>query len=291
MTTLPVADGAHLLGIHPKTLHHWLNEAQVPLAVHPTDARIKCVAEEDLHQVAKLHGRPFPSAVPLDAASAPLVAAQGRVPRLSENEVEPTSTACSLLTPSGSEADLIQKLADLETKIVTLQEQFAQLALTLLQARERSVEHRLTALESLLHQLLGRQMPNPPAPEPRQEPACAVLQPRALHPAEQGARSRRPPLIEYSAPGIYVIISAQEGEVHLEPNSRAWFDWLATLSSFRFIGPVGRTTRPSRLQAGPADALLVGFSLCAPSYLQALSWHDGVFDACQSGAHCCQTPS
>jgi len=51
-----------------------------------------------------------------------------------------------------------------------------------------------------------------------------------------------PPLIEYSAPGIYVIISSQEGEVYLEPNSRAWFDWLATLSSFRFVGPTGRFT-------------------------------------------------
>jgi hypothetical protein len=39
-----------------------------------------------------------------------------------------------------------------------------------------------------------------------------------------------------------VLISSQEGEVHLKPDSRAWFDWLATLSSFRFIGPVGRFT-------------------------------------------------
>ena len=39
-----------------------------------------------------------------------------------------------------------------------------------------------------------------------------------------------------------MIISSQEGEVQLKPNSRAWFDWLATLSSFRFIGPVGRFT-------------------------------------------------
>jgi hypothetical protein len=51
-----------------------------------------------------------------------------------------------------------------------------------------------------------------------------------------------PPLIEYSAPGSYVIISAQEGEVQLKPDSRAWFDWLATLSSFRFVGPAGRFT-------------------------------------------------
>jgi len=161
----------------------------------------------------------------------------------------------------------------------------AQLTLALLKERERAVEHRLTALESLLQSLLGRQLSAPPTSEAEQEPLWTLPVPRPLHPVEQLARSRRPPLIEYSAPGIYVIISSQEGEVHLEPNARAWFDWLATLSSFRFIGPAGRPTRTSRLQTGPADALLVGFSLCAPSYLQALSWHDGVFDACQSGTH------
>ena len=90
--------------------------------------------------------------------------------------------------------------------------------------------------------LVGRQMPDPPATEAEQEPPCTPQGPRPLHPAEQLVRSRRPPLIEYSAPGIYVIISSQEGEVHLQPDSRAWFDWLATLSSFRFIGPVGRFT-------------------------------------------------
>lgn len=233
MTLLPIADGARLLGIHPKTLHHWLKEAHVPLASHPTDARIKCVAEEHLQQVASLHDRPLSSPGLLDVASPP------RVP---ENEGGPASTPCSLSSPSVSEADLIQKLAGLETKVVTLQEQFAQLALTLLQERERSVEHRITALESLVHQLLGKPMPNPPAPEALVEPACTVLQPRALHPAEQLARSRMPPLIEYSAQGTYVIISSQEGELHLEPDSRAWFDWLATLSSFRFVGPTGRFT-------------------------------------------------
>ena len=89
---------------------------------------------------------------------------------------------------------------------------------------------------------MERQMPTLPVPEPRQEPAAVVLPTHLLHPAEQLARSRRPPLIECCASGSYVIINAQEGELHLEPNSRAWFDWLATLSSFRFIGPVGRFT-------------------------------------------------
>jgi hypothetical protein len=242
MTLLPVADGARLLGIHPKTLHHWLKEAHVPLAAHPTDARITCVTQEHLQQVASLHGRPLQASRPLDAVSPPLVPSQVRVPQVPENEVEPASTACSSLTSSGAFADLIQKLSGLETKIATLQEQLTQLTLALLQERERSVEHRLTVLEALLQPLVGRQLSAPLTPEAEQEPACTLQVPKPLHPAEQLARSRRPALIEYGASGIYVLISAQDGEVHLEPDSRAWFDWLATLSSFRFIGPVGRFT-------------------------------------------------
>jgi hypothetical protein len=242
MTLLPVADGARLLGIHPKTLHHWLKEAHVPLAAHPTDARSKCVAEEHLQQVASLHGRPLQASRLLDAASPPLAPSQVQALSVPEHEREPASTTCSLPISHMHEADQIQRLASLEIKVLTLQEQMAQLTLALLQERERSVEQRLTALESLMQPFMGRSMPNPAALEARHDPACVALQPRALHPAEHLARSRRPPLIEYSAQGIYVIISSQEGEVHLEPDSRAWFDWLATLSSFRFVGPVGRFT-------------------------------------------------
>jgi hypothetical protein len=60
MATFPLATCARMLGIHPKTLHHWLKEANLPLAAHPTDARIKCVVEEHLLEVAKRHGRPLP---------------------------------------------------------------------------------------------------------------------------------------------------------------------------------------------------------------------------------------
>jgi DNA-binding transcriptional MerR regulator len=242
MTLLPVADGARLLGIHPKTLHHWLKEAHLPLATHPRDARIKCVTEEHLQHVARLHGRPLQASRPLEAASPPLVPPQVSFPYLPDNEGEAASTACSLLPSCESEADLIQKLSGLETKIATLQEQIAQLTLALLQERERSVEQRLTTLEFLMQAFREKQMPTLPVPEPGHDPAGMARPPQALHPAEQRARSRRPPLVEYSAPGIYVIIRSQEGELHLEPNSRAWFDWLATLSSFRFIGPVGRFT-------------------------------------------------
>ena len=52
--------------------------------------------------------------------------------------------------------------------------------------------------------------------------------------------SRVLPLIEYGAHGSYVVICPQEGELHLTPDSPEWFDWLATLSSFRFVGQQGR---------------------------------------------------
>ncbi len=48
MTTVPVATGARLLGIHPKTLRNWLTTAHLPMIVHPTNARIRCVAQEHL---------------------------------------------------------------------------------------------------------------------------------------------------------------------------------------------------------------------------------------------------
>jgi hypothetical protein len=134
-------------------------------------------------------------------------------------------------------------------------------------------------------------MLTPLVSEAEQKPACVAHVTRPLHPAEQHARSRRPPLIEYCAPGSYVIISSQQGEVHLEPDSRAWFDWLATLSSFRFIGRgtgalprIEDTNRASRR----ADCRLLGF--CPPSDLQALPWRDGELNAYQPGAHRCQTP-
>ena len=57
---------------------------------------------------------------------------------------------------------------------------------------------------------------------------------------ELRARSRAIALIEYDAHGDYGTISPQEGELFLTPDSPSWFDWLASLTSFRFVGPLGR---------------------------------------------------
>jgi hypothetical protein len=249
MTTLPVADGARMLGIHPKTLHHWLTQAHVPVVAHLTDARIKCVTLEQIQQVARLHGRPLQS-----PATAPPVPSQGQAPPPPENEADPLQTAHSLPIPYAPETDLIQKLSCLETRVATLSEHLAQLALALLQERDRTVERRLTALEAIMPPAVGG-LPCPPPLPVREITQVGSEQPevahqkRPLNPAEQRARSRLSALIEYSAAGIYVIMSSQEGELPLVPESTEWFDWLASLSSFRFVGQQGRFTayRHSRL--------------------------------------------
>jgi hypothetical protein len=214
MATFPVATAARMLGIHPKTLHRWLAEANVPLAAHPTDARIKCVAEEDLLKVARRHERPLaglPSALVPDERSAP-ASRKEQAESLLAREAEPAHPAASSSAPSACLVDLIPRLSCLETKIVTVQEQLAQLALALLNARERTVEHRLATLEALIPPLVGGQMlPDPQEQGARPEPAGVSQQVHQPLAVKQRARSRMPALIEYGAQGAFVIITSQEG--------------------------------------------------------------------------------
>jgi hypothetical protein len=209
MATVSVATGARLLGIHPKTLHHWLAEANISLAAHPTDARIKCVGEEHLQEVARRHSRPLPelpSTCLLNACSAP--ASRAEPAQLSStNEADPTHSVAAISTSSASEVDLLQRLSCLETRMVTVQEQLTQLALALLHERERTVEHRITALEALIQPLVGgRQLADPQEQETRPESARMSLMGHQSLPVEQRVRSRMPALIEYGAQGTYVII-------------------------------------------------------------------------------------
>ncbi len=208
MALLPFTTGAQMLGIHPKTLHHWLKEANVPFTLHPSDARIKCVDPQHLLEVAKLHDRSLPE---LPAS---------REEQAKSLPAEPEQPSSSLPPIRASEPDLVQKLSCLETKVVSLQEQLAQLALALLQERERTIERRISALETVTAELVGKH-PLPASQEQGggQTLACASRRGYQLLPAEQPARSRVPALIEYSAQETYVIISSQEGELHLMPDS------------------------------------------------------------------------
>ena len=235
MATFPVATGARLLGIHPKTLHHWLKAAEFPLAAHPTDARLKCVAEEHLLELAKQHGRPLPalSSVPaLDSYVASSLAEEQGKP-LPTHEVEPAHRAASLSAPSASLADLLQQLSQVHIQLATLQQHLTGLTLAFLQERTGHVEHlleqRLRPLEGSVPQTnrAGLLAPSPaPAPRPL--------------PAEVRARSRVTALIEYGAQGQYVAVCPKLGVLALTPDSPEWFDWLASLTAFRFVGPAGR---------------------------------------------------
>jgi hypothetical protein len=241
MTTVPLATGARLLGIHPKTLRHWLTTAHLPLARHLTDARIRCVAEGDLLEVARLHSRPLPdlsSVASLDRDAASAGAAE-QVKPLPAHQTAPAHRAAALSAPCASLADLLQLLSQTQTQVATLQHQLTALALELLQERTGRSEHRLCTLERLVSQTLESfQPPQQTAladlPDPSPPPE------RRLLPAEVRARSRVTALIEYGAQGQYVAVCPRQGVLPLVPDSPQWFDWLASLTSFRFLGPPGR---------------------------------------------------
>jgi hypothetical protein len=218
MTIVPLTQCSHLLAVDAKTLRQWLKHANLSLHSHPTDARIKGLTIEQVQQLATLHTR----AIKLDAITSSQLGLQ-----------EPTKPASSALPP-GSDADLPSQLSSLQAMLSTLQQQVTQLALELLHERE----HRLQA--TAVQQQVGLQ--EMATIEAEACPDVASAQSRPLHPGELRARSRVIPLVEYGASGSYVIIDPLLGECHFLPDSTEWFDWLATLSSFRFVGLQGRFT-------------------------------------------------
>jgi hypothetical protein len=192
MATFPIATGARLLGIHPKPLHHWLTAAAFPLAAHPTDARLKCVAEEHLLELAKQHGRPLPalSSVPALARDAASSFAAEQATPLPAHEAEHAHCAATLAAPAASLADLLQQLAYLQTQVATLQHHLVSFTLELLQERTGDSEQRLRPLEALVSQTLASfqapQLPQqtdvagPLAPSPRPAPRLLPAEVRTV---------------------------------------------------------------------------------------------------------------
>ena len=225
MTLLPLRQGCALLGIDHKTLRHWMQQANLSLHPHPNDARIKCVTSEHLEQLAVLHHRP----VDVPAALAGLHSAQACPPLLPENPVPQT------------EPHLLSRLAHLETQVALLQQHLAGLALELLQERTQRYEQRLHTLETRIQpssQHARSVSALPPAHEQRSQPDTP-LNAQRVHPAKGRPRAILP-LIEYTADGTYIFICPHEGELALIPDSPAWFAWLETISSLRFLGQQGR---------------------------------------------------
>jgi hypothetical protein len=237
MTTFPLADCCAMLDIDPKTLRNWLKHAQMPLQVHPTDARIKCLTSEQVQQLAAVHAHP----IELPKALAPF--SLGEPSPLTALEM-PTDTRLALAQtpPTQTEMNLLGKLSLLETQVSTMQQHLAQLALELLQERTLRYEQRLQTLEALIEppQRHSAQPHTRQTTGEESQPADEKHHEQRPHPAKKRAPSRVIPLIEYAADGTYVVISPELGELSLTPDSPEWFDWLATLSSFRFVGKPGR---------------------------------------------------
>lgn len=195
-----------LLAVDPKTLRQWLAQAHLALHPHPLDARIKCLTSEQVQLLGSLHDR----VLSLPVEGLPAVPTDGK----------PEERAGSAL----SDADLRARLAQMEAQVATLQTQLTDLTLQLLREREQRTEERLLALEA----------------EPAERALTVASQVVRPSFTRHATEKRLIPLIEYGARGRYVLIDPQEGELPIAPDSPEWFEWIASLSSFRFVGRAGR---------------------------------------------------
>jgi len=219
MTILSVTDCCRRLGIDAKTLHRWLAQAQLCLQAHPTDARLKGLTGEHLRLLATAHHRS-------------LTALPEELPALAPKEPPPQPP------PLPQDwLDLLSTLAQLPAQLAALQQQ-------------------LTALPQLMQQPTVTPSPGPVlAGEPVVTPVAARSRPLA-------ARTPKPPpepahvlaLVEYAGEGHYVVICPKHGLLPFEPESTAWFAWLATRSSFRFVGQHGRLTAHREVERVPRGA-------------------------------------
>ncbi|GHO63566.1 hypothetical protein KSC_024580 [Ktedonobacter sp. SOSP1-52] len=204
-----------LLGIDPKTLRRWVALAQIAFLKSPLDARLRCLTSASLQYLATIHDRPLdPSLVP------------GEIPS-SEKLNAPHAEPDPPQEPSAS-------LVHLQQLVETLQLQVSQLALDLLQERRRREEQ-----EQKTRQILLSSQPSASKEASPKDPH--MQDPPKLAPSSRKGRPRALiPLIAVQSDGSYLVVCPQHGELHIPPDSRQWFTWLDTLSSFRFLGRQGR---------------------------------------------------
>ncbi|HEY1350178.1 MAG TPA: hypothetical protein VGF67_11185 [Ktedonobacteraceae bacterium] len=216
--SLSIIDCCQLLAIDAKTLRQWLTQAQMSLHVHPTDARLRCLTDEQVRILARLHNRVLASPV-------------------SSTGVSPTPEEVTRQSlPPAADAELAERLRHLEAQVARLQAQLTDLALQLLQERQWRLPSHLLGQDTQLALATNQTLASG---------ACSALSvldrpamaPLVCHPTER--RSRLIPLIEYGAKGQYVLICPQEGELPIAPDSPEWFAWLTSLTSFRFVGQAG----------------------------------------------------
>ncbi len=217
MSIVSLADCCRQLSIDPKTLRRWLATAPFTAQSQPQDARRTGLTEEQLRWLATAHHRSLP--VLLKEPSQPAPSAEA--PPL------PADFPHDLLEA----LEVLVALRALPSQLAALHEQLADLT------------HYLS------HQLTHRASPATTA-RSRAGTTSQVISNRRGGRSRTARRSQpqRPSqaqvlaLVEYAGEGRYVVISPRGGLLPFEPDSPAWFAWLETCSSFRFVGKLGRLT-------------------------------------------------
>lgn len=253
MAYFPLSDCCELLATDVKTLRRWLGAAQIPLHPHPTNANIECLTVEQVQYLVQLHARPLvvhedPTS-PLTVATSFLQASATPSPQASTSS---DTSAIMKLTIHSQEADPIARLALLEATVATLQQQIDQLTYDHVLGYNQEHDRRLQTRE-LPHPAKGEQV-KPLNPQSRGENRPFEADSRQeyqAHAAEHRIRHQIP-LIEYNVTtGTYVLSSPKLGHLQILPDSPEWFAWLASLSSFRFIGRHGRLSACRGYDHGP----------------------------------------
>jgi hypothetical protein len=251
MTLLSLAEGCRMLSIDAKTLRRWLAQAQLTLQPHPTDARITGLTCEQLLLLATAHHRSLP-ALPQELAA----------PACPRPPEEPPSLPPELLA-------LLPTLTALPAQIAALQQQLAGLTQKLDQ------QHCLSAVTAPHSQARAARVLEPTrASASTKSPPAQARATKRLRPAAHVL-----PLVEYAAPGHYVGICPKHGLLSLQPDTPEWFTWLATLSSFRFVGKLGRLTAHREVERLPRAAWRAHRQICNHTYNVRLGATEGLMIA------------
>lgn len=211
MDLFPLSHVSTLLGVDPKTVRLWLQEAAVIAIPHPDDARQKCVTLAHIQHLAALHNRPLPAAFTASAPPAPTLPAP----------------------------DVLSQLAQMQLHIFSLQEQVTRLSLALLHVSQGRLAPVAVAPAPTSTPSASPSAPatvilsDPPPPPPRPRPA-----------------SRAVPLVCFTADGGYQVVDPDKGVLAFTPDSPQWFAWLATTTTFTFQGRQGTFTATRRLRQG-----------------------------------------
>jgi transposase-like protein len=149
---------------------------------------------------------------------------------------------------------VLQTLSTLPAQLATLQQQLADLSECLHPPPAPVLGRPATLTRATAH--------------PR--PARASQPKRPAPPRHVLAR------VEYGKGGHYVVICPKRGLLPFEPESPAWFAWLASVSSFRFVGKCGRFTAHRESQRLPKAVWRAHRKIRNHTYNQRLSKTEGL---------------